>query len=249
MDDSSVLEELIGPLRAEFHARRTTALVRTDAITQALERYMYEVELEVARQLAGTHSLRQLRERPDLRRAAQDLLNTVLLLPELTENLTPTLTPPAVAPAPPKPPAVAPAPTKPSTAAPGPSIAQQPTEAPKSPWPAITRALARAQLVIVGGAPHLDRLRLLPPDVLKAVEWVDTRQKGTHAIGNLERRVREHRISALLLLEGLVQHKHTDPLVSAARSASVPCVYAGKGGMLAISNALKEIEKVLSAAK
>jgi hypothetical protein len=113
----------------------------------------------------------------------------------------------------------------------------------------LEKAAAHAPLIIVGGAPHLERLRQIPAGMLKTFEWIDTRQKGTHAIGNLERRIREHRISALILLESLVQHRHTDPLVSAARLVNVPCVYAGKGGTLAITNALKDIEKALGQQK
>jgi len=232
MDDSTVLEELLSPLRAEFHAHRTTALVRADTIAQALERYTHQVELEVARQIAGTHGLRQPRDRADLRKAAQELLNAVLALPEISDNTTPTLTPPAR--------------VETSKAAEASLKVEVPTRIPLSPWPVLAKTLARAPLVIVGGAPHLERLRQLPADMLKAVEWIDTRQKGTHAIGNLERRIREHRICGLVLLEGLVQHKHTDPLVSAARGVNAPCVYAGKGGALAITNALKEIEKSLA---
>jgi len=225
MDDSTVLEELLDPLRAEFHARRTKALARTDAIVEALDQYTYQVELDVARQIAAAHGLRQPLDRTDTRKAAQELLNAVQRLPELTENTTPTLTPPAITDAPRK--------------------VETRTESPRSPWPVLEKAAAHAPLIIVGGAPHLERLRQIPADMLRTIEWIDTRQKGTHAIGNLERRIREHRISGLILLESLVQHRHTDPLVSAARLATVPCVYAGKGGTLAITNALKEIEKAL----
>ena len=227
MDDTPVLEELLGPLRAEFHARRTNALVRTDAIVEALDRYTYQVELDVSRQIAVTHGLRQPRDRSDARKAAQALLSAVLALPELNENTTPTLTPPADEEEAPL------------------SKTELPTEMPKSPYAAIARAVRVAPVVIIGGAPVRDRLKQLPAEVAKAIEWVDTRQKGTHAIGNLEKRIRDHRISALILLEGLVQHRHTDPLVSAARQANTPCAYAGKGGTLALTNALKEIEKAL----
>jgi len=212
-------------LRAEFHARRTLALGNADAIAEALERYTYHVELELARRLAAAHGLRQPRERSDLRKAAQELLNLVLALPEVRQNATPTLTPLANVPAPPR--------------------VELPTESPKSQWSGLAKALEQAPLVVVGGAPQPERLKSLTSDLEKAVEWIDTRQKGTHAIGNLERRVREWRISGLILLEGLVQHRHTDPLVSAARQANIPCVYAGKGGTLAFTNALKEIEKAL----
>ncbi len=225
MTDSPVLEELLGPLRAEFHARRRSALARTDGLVQALERYTRALEFDVARQLAAAHGLRHLREKSEAGDAARALLLAVRALPELAEQAEPSE-----------------AQSEPSVAPPDGAHAVKPSE---SAMPALAQAILHSPLVIVGGAPHPDRLRQLSDDVLKHVEWVDTRQKGTHAIGNLERRIREHRITALILLEGLVQHRHTDPLVSAARLASVPFAYAGKGGTLAIRSALDEIEKVL----
>jgi hypothetical protein len=77
------------------------------------------------------------------------------------------------------------------------------------------------------------------------VEWVDTTRQGTHAIGNLERRIKDKRIGALLILEGLVQHRHSDPLVSTARGAHIPHAYGGKGGRSAIAHALGELELML----
>jgi tetratricopeptide (TPR) repeat protein len=226
MSDSAVLEELLGPLRAEFHARRRTALARTERLTEALERYNRAIEMDVARQLAAAHGLRHLRDPSDVVEAANALLRAVQALPELAETST-------IGEAQPAPPRALPATAR--------AVPQ-----PESRLPALTEAILKSPLVIVGGVPHRERLRQLPDEILKCVEWVDTRQKGTHAIGNLEKRIRDHRISSLILLEGLVQHRHTDPLVSAARSANVPHAYAGKGGTLAIRSALDEIEKSLS---
>ncbi len=225
MDDSTVLEELLGPLRAEFHARRRSALARTDSVVQALDRYSRAIELDVARQIAAAHGLRHLRDKSDVSDAAGTLLRAVQALPELANPSVQTETEFAALPAS--------------------SEQAQPANPSESRLRTLAQVIARSPLVIVGGAPHRDRLHQLPDDVLKHVEWVDTRQKGTHAIGNLERRIRERRISALILLEGLVQHRHTDPLVSAARLANVPHAYAGKGGTLAIRLALDEIDKSL----
>lgn len=225
MNDSAVLEELLGPLRAEFHARRRVALARTEALVSALERYTRAIEFDVARQLAAAHGLKHLRDKSDASEAAQALLLAVQALPELAERPAPSDAEAALHSLPP--------------------VVARAAAASESKLPALAQALARGPLVFVGGAPHPERLRQLPDDRLKFVEWVDTRQKGTHAIGNLERRIRERRITALVLLEGLVQHKHTDPLVSAARAANVPHAYAGKGGTLAIASALNEIEKSL----
>jgi hypothetical protein len=46
-------------------------------------------------------------------------------------------------------------------------------------------------------------------------------------------------------LEGLVQHRHSDPLVSTARSAKVPHAYGGKGGRAALTQAVDELERML----
>lgn len=100
-------------------------------------------------------------------------------------------------------------------------------------------------LVIVGGLAKLEKLQLFPEDLRACVEWIETTRQGTHAIGNLANRIRHHRVSALILLDGLVGHRHTDPLVSAARDAGIVAVYAGKGGQAALSRALGQVEKML----
>jgi hypothetical protein len=116
----------------------------------------------------------------------------------------------------------------------------------QSPWPHLFGVMAKAPLVIVGGPPHLERLNALPQGSLGHVEWIDTTRQGTHAIGNLERRIRDQRIGAIVILEGLVQHRHTDPLISAARIADLPHCFAGKGGRAALLQALKELESRLA---
>ncbi|MGC4063624.1 MAG: hypothetical protein QM784_03045 [Polyangiaceae bacterium] len=117
---------------------------------------------------------------------------------------------------------------------------------PNANWPLLRTTMANRPLVIVGGSPHLERLASLALGSEGQVEWVDTTRQGTHAIGNLERRIKDKRIGALLILEGLVQHRHSDPLVSTARGAHVPHAYGGKGGRSTIAHALDELELMLS---
>jgi len=227
MTDTSPIDELLEPLRADYHARRRKILSRVDPIEQALQRYLQALELEVARDLAATHGLKQPGAAASAKEAARALLSAVQQLPELQ---------------------AAPLPSEATT----PRITLATFQAPvqselDTPWPHLMQAAAHASLVIVGGASPLAKSRILPKPLLSLTEWVDTRHQGTHAIGNLERRIRERRVAALILVEGMVQHRHTDPLVSAARMAQVPCAYAGKGGTLAIKTALDEIEQALSA--
>ena len=227
MTDTSPIDELLEPLRADYHARRRKVLSRVDPIEQALHRYTQALELEVARELAAAHGLKQPGGIASAKDAARALLSAVQQLPELQ---------------------AAPPPSEATT----PKITLANVQAPvqsecDTHWPHLMRAAVRASLVIVGGASPLAKSRILPKPLLSLTEWVDTRHQGTHAIGNLERRIREQRVAALILVEGMVQHRHTDPLVSAARMAQVPCAYAGKGGTLAIKTALDEIEQALGA--
>lgn len=225
MTDESLLDELLDPLRAEFHARRRNRLARVMPIEQALQVYVRALELEAARELAATHGLKQPARAMRTSDAARALLNAVQALPDLNADLSPSVATPekaveiAVAPAPPSTAAVA--------------------------YPFLTQALLQHPLVIVGGASPQGRSRILPKPLLAQLEWVDTRHQGTRAIGNLEKRIRERRVVGLVLVEGQVQHKHTDPLLSAARAARVPCAYAGKGGALSVQLAIDEIEKAL----
>jgi hypothetical protein len=225
MTEPPVLDELLEPLRAEYHARRKKALLRAEPVEQALQRYTQAVELDVARELAAAHGLKQPHGSSSAAEAARTLLTAVQALPELTATAQPS----------------AATTTKKLVLAKLPPAASPSQEA----WPRLTRALTRSPLVIVGGAPSPGRSRFLPKAMSAQIEWVDTRHQGTHAIGNLEKRIRERRVVGLILVEGLVQHRHTDPLISAARATRVPCAFAGKGGNLAIKLAIDEIEKLL----
>ncbi len=225
MTDTTVLDELLEPLRAEYHARQRKALTRVEPIEQALQRYTRAVEVEMARELAAAHGLKQPQGSSGVGDAARALLSAVQALPELNAPAEPS----------------AATTTKKLVLAAAPPVPNPSATA----WPQLTKALTQSPLVIVGGVSPQGRSRFLPKAMSSQIEWVDTRHQGTHAIGNLEKRIRERRVVGLILVEGLVQHRHTDPLVSAARAAGVPCAYAGKGGNLAIKLAIDEIEKLL----
>jgi len=93
-------------------------------------------------------------------------------------------------------------------------------------------------IVVVGGTGQRSRL---DPELERRLEWIDTTRQGTIAIGNLTQRIRSGRVAALVLLEGLVGHRHSEPLVGAAREAGIPLAYAGKGGRAALDRALGDV--------
>ncbi len=104
-------------------------------------------------------------------------------------------------------------------------------------WGPLIRCVQRSPLVLVGGVVRRDRIAFAPPEVLDRLEWIDTTRQGTHAIGNLAQRVKAGRVGALVLMEGLVGHRHSDPITHAAREANIPFEYAGKGGRAALARA------------
>ncbi|HEY5956992.1 MAG TPA: hypothetical protein VIV60_10585, partial [Polyangiaceae bacterium] len=215
MSEPDPFESLLAPLRASFHAKRRERLAMAEQISRCLEAYVRAVDTEILQELGKTHGIGAKLAGDPPSRLAAELRHLVALLPELQASE-----------------AVAMAPK---------SSSQPSPESSPAPLSSMRTTFDHAPLVIVGGPPHLERLRSLPEDLLPKVEWVDTTRQGTHAIGNLERRIRDNRIGAMLILEGLVLHRHTDPLVSAARSVSLPLAFAGKGGRSALTQAIEEL--------
>jgi hypothetical protein len=245
MSEYPELEAVVTPLRSSFHAKRRDRVAQCEAISQALEAYVKAVDSTILRELASQHNLPVPAPTPAPERLALELLSKVQKLPELQQLIaqsTPQQASPmhaetstVVSERCPVTPSVLPA-AKPNGA---------PSSLTNGSWPLVRRALAAHPLVIVGGAPHLERLTNLSDNMKEQIEWVDTTRQGTHAIGNLERRIKDGRIAALVILEGLVQHRHSDPLVSTARSAKVPHAYGGKGGRAALTQAVDELERML----
>lgn len=248
MTDSTDLDALVAPLRSNFHAKRRDVAAQCEAISRLLESYLKAVDSAILRELAQSHSLPSPAPGADSGRIALDLLMRVQNLPELRALVVPSPRADSVI-----------------VAETGESLrqrdatkdtsrlllpAEKSTNSVDVPTPTnlprLREALALHPLVIVGGPPHLERLAGLNLDIENSVEWVDTTRQGTHAIGNLERRIRDRRISALLILEGLVQHRHSDPLVSTARVTNIPHAYGGKGGRTAIAQSLAELDRMMT---
>jgi hypothetical protein len=251
--DPAHLESILAPLRASFHAKRRERVRLAEEISRGLDAYVKAVDLAVARELCKVHGLATpaAADPPDL--LAQELLRLVTTLPELRGTEKPAKPEPSV-----KPPS---APPDVRQTGEGPGHRLDPgriddklrraatavsLEGPKpKAFSNLLSAMRTAPLIIVGGSPHLERLRVLPTLSAEDVEWIDTTRQGTHAIGNLERRIRDRRVAALVILEGLVQHRHSDPLVSAARSVELAHAFGGKGGRAAMQQAFNEIDSKL----
>jgi hypothetical protein len=201
----------------------------------ALLAYRRALEAEVASAYAAAHSLRFQRPGgPTRAAAAERLRDLVLALPELRplDAAVPDLAVPE-GPAPEHAPS-APSPHEP----PGRGGASLHDVLPR-----ITAAAPERSLVVIGALSG--RKRSLPEPLASATEWIDTSQGGAHAVGNLPARIRQGRVLGVVICDQAVSHKHTEPVLAAARAANVPVGFAGKGGNAGIAKALRAIEQQL----
>ena len=96
--------------------------------------------------------------------------------------------------------------------------------------------------MIIGALAGREKAGSLPDELGMEAEWIDTERDGVHAVGNLPQRIRQGRVGGVVILDRIVSHKHTDPVVSAAREARVPVAFAGQGGKASLARALAQIE-------
>lgn len=240
----SPLDALLERMQADVHTRKRDLLGRLAPIEDALQSYRLALESALARDLAGSHSL----PRPagavlSPEAAAARLFDLVRSLPELkapekrqpesaqTQNppkkgnvtlagpLSPVQTPVIAGPA------------------------EQAEQSAAYPFPKLVATSRDRRLALVGALSG--RRKKFPAPFDEIVEWIDTAQGGAHAVGNLATRIRQGRVSGLILCDQAISHKHSEPVVAAARATHVPVAFAGKGGAQSILRAFQAIEDQL----
>lgn len=125
---------------------------------------------------------------------------------------------------------------------------QAPEEDEAAQWPEMPRLLAlnvEKPVVLLGGVVKQEKLDRLKKHLGGEVEWIATDNGNPQGIASLERRVREGRVGAVVVLEELIGHRHFAPVAEAARHASVPLSYGAKAGKAAIVRALQDVEAML----
>lgn len=98
-------------------------------------------------------------------------------------------------------------------------------------------AAAGRPVVIVGGEEDPQKLARLRRQTTLELEWT-----GVDDSRPLERRIRDGRVAAVVVLEALVGHSEIDVVIRRAREAGVPLDYGGKAGLASILAALQRIE-------
>ena len=212
----SAFDDVVESVRAALNAKRTEVAERIATLESALRGYERALEFEIAESFASEHQLRHPARQERAAEAALKLSHAVASLPELAARATPRKGAPEAEPA---------------------SEREAPATAPK----------ARAhpgKLVIIGALAGREKSGALPADVAADAEWIDTERDGVHAVGNLPQRIRQGRVSGVVILDRVVSHKHTEPVVAAAREARVPVAFAGQGGKVSLTRALSQLEEM-----
>lgn len=238
----SPIAQLAQQIESALAARRARLEERLQRVEQALTSYRLAAEARLAKEFAGEHGFKQqANPAPSVEQAAEQLLAAVRALPELEpskEAPSPTGTGLASRNA-----------TKPAakSAVAVPAMPAAPEPIVTSEYPLLARALEEnRKLVVVGALSGRDRAQAMPPELVLAVEWIDTEREGAHAIGNLPQRVRQGRVAALVILHRAVGHRHTEAVTAAARDRDIPLAFAGQGGKASLQRALVQLELSLS---
>jgi len=213
----SAFDDLVESVRAALNAKRSEAQERIAAIEVALRGYERALEGEIAESFASEHRLKQPARSERATDAALKLVRAVGNLPELSAKAS--------------------APAKPVA-----TETEPPTSRESS---AKSKPHAHAgKLVIIGALSGREKSGALPPELAADAEWIDTERDGVHAVGNLPQRIRQGRVSGVVILDRIVSHKHTEPVLAAARDAHVPVAFAGQGGKASLARALAQIEEM-----
>lgn len=218
----SAFDDVVESVRAALNAKRGEVAERIATIESALRGYERALEFEIAESFASEHRLKHPARQERAAEAALKLSRAVANLPELAPSAkTQKSTPEAQKSAPES----EPVPEREAVAAP--------------------KARAHAgKLVIIGALAGREKSGALPAELAADAEWIDTERDGVHAVGNLPQRIRQGRVSGVVILDRIVSHKHTEPVVAAARDARVPVAFAGQGGKASLARALAQLEEM-----
>ena len=109
--------------------------------------------------------------------------------------------------------------------------------------PKLRAAAAASDVVMVGGIVKREKLDRVRARTGIEVEWIGLAAgKSPQAVASLAKRIREGRLAALVLLNGLMDHKQSEPLVAAAREVDLPVAYADKAGKGTLVKAFVDLE-------
>lgn len=112
--------------------------------------------------------------------------------------------------------------------------------------PALRAAMKTKPLVIIGGLVVNEKLDTCATRFGIKPEWLEVDSDAMRSADSAAARVRAGKVSAVILLEGLIGHKTSDKIVDACKSKGIPFVLADKGGIASLESALTTLDQKLS---
>ena len=101
-------------------------------------------------------------------------------------------------------------------------------------------------VVLVGGIKKNEVIDQLRRRHGLEVEWVAAQGANARATEHFEERVRNGRVGAVVLLEGLFSHAQVNGIVDQCKARDVPFVYGGRAGTESLRSALEQLDRIVA---
>jgi hypothetical protein len=130
---------------------------------------------------------------------------------------------------------------------PQPQQAEKPAEvvkppAPPSPYPKLQKAFSLKGIVMVGGFKVPGKLESIVANYGIQLDWVVFEKGSPRIIDSIEARIKNGKVGAVIILEGLMTHKDFRKISAACKVKGVPYAMGDKGGNGALGKAFQHLE-------
>lgn len=109
-------------------------------------------------------------------------------------------------------------------------------------YPKVSAASSERPIVIIGGLPVTAKVDALRGYGVHA-SWENAYHDASRIVKAVEARVRNSSCAAIILLDKLMGHKTSRPLLAACRATGLPVAYGGRGGIGELRGALEDLER------
>ncbi len=114
-------------------------------------------------------------------------------------------------------------------------------------YPLLTRVAVSHGVLLIGGVTQTNTVDRCERELGLLLEWVPVIGANSHAQRNVVGRVSRGTLGAIIILEGLVGHRLSGPLVRACKLVGTPFAYGGRAGSEQLRAAFRDLEQSLAA--
>jgi len=111
-----------------------------------------------------------------------------------------------------------------------------------SPYPKLQRTFPTKGIIMVGGFKVPGKLESIVENYGILVDWVVFEKGSPRIIDSIEARIKNGKVGAVIILEGLMTHKDFRKISAACKVKGVPYTMGDKGGNGALGKAFQQLE-------